>query len=32
MKNLWFNKNLEINPAVIITEDGHLSIGGFLYK
>ena len=29
---VWFNKNLAINPAVIITDDGHLSTGGFLYK
>ena len=30
MKNLWFNKNLAINPAAIISEDAHLFIGRFL--
>jgi hypothetical protein len=29
---VWFNKNLGINPATIITEDGQLSTGGFLFK
>jgi hypothetical protein len=29
---VWFNKNLAINPAAIITDDGNLSTGGFLYK
>ncbi len=29
---VWFNENLAINPAVIMTEDGRLSTGGFLYK
>ena len=29
---VWFNENLAINPAAIITEDGQLSIGGFLFK
>ena len=29
---VWFNRNLAINPAVIIAEDGRLSSGGFLFK
>jgi len=29
---VWFNKNLAINPAAIIMEDGRLSTGGFLFK
>ncbi len=29
---IWFNKNLAINPAAIIADDGRLSIGGFLFK
>ncbi|MFX1279551.1 MAG: hypothetical protein ACFFA3_09050 [Promethearchaeota archaeon] len=29
---VWFNKNLAINPAMIITEDSRVSIGGFLFK
>jgi hypothetical protein len=29
---VWFSKNLAINPAIIVTEDGRLSIGGFLFK
>ncbi len=29
---IWFNKNLAINPAAIITDDGRLSTGGFLFK
>jgi hypothetical protein len=29
---VWFNKDLAINPAAIITDDGRLSTGGFLYK
>jgi hypothetical protein len=29
---VWFNKGLAINPAAIITDDGRLSTGGFLYK
>jgi hypothetical protein len=29
---VWFNENLAINPAAIITEDGRLSIGGFLFR
>ncbi len=28
----WFNKDLAINPAVIVTDDGHKSTGGFLFK
>jgi len=29
---VWFNKDLAINPAAIITDDGRISTGGFLYK
>ena len=29
---VWFNKDLAINPAAIITDDGRLSTGGFIYK
>jgi hypothetical protein len=29
---VWFNENLAINPATIITEDGRFSTGGFLFK
>lgn len=29
---VWFNKNLAINPAVIVTENGQFSIGGFIFK
>jgi len=29
---VWFNKNLAINPAAIIINDGSLSTGGFLFK
>ena len=29
---VWFNKNLAINPAAIIIDDGRLSTGGFLFK
>lgn len=29
---VWFNKNLAINPAAIIANDGKLSVGGFLFK
>jgi hypothetical protein len=29
---IWFNENLAINPAAIITDDGRLSTGGFLFK
>ncbi|TFG08812.1 MAG: hypothetical protein EU539_01290 [Promethearchaeota archaeon] len=29
---IWFNKNLAINPAAIIGDDGRLSTGGFLFK
>ncbi|MBD3255886.1 MAG: hypothetical protein GF383_12390 [Candidatus Lokiarchaeota archaeon] len=29
---VWFNKNLAINPAAIISTDGKLSTGGFLFK
>ncbi|MHA2181411.1 MAG: DUF7065 domain-containing protein [Promethearchaeota archaeon] len=29
---VWFNKKLCINPAVLITDDGRISTGGFLFK
>ncbi|MFX1379391.1 MAG: hypothetical protein ACFFA4_09890 [Promethearchaeota archaeon] len=29
---VWFNKDLAINPAAIITDDGKLSTGGFIFK
>ncbi|MHA1669073.1 MAG: DUF7065 domain-containing protein [Promethearchaeota archaeon] len=29
---VWFNENLTINPAAIVTDDGRVSIGGFLFK
>jgi hypothetical protein len=29
---VWFNEKLCINPAVLITDDGRISTGGFLYK
>ena len=29
---VWFNKNLGINPAAIVTDDGRVSTGGFLFK
>jgi len=29
---VWFNKNLAVNPAAIIIDDGSLSTGGFLFK
>ena len=29
---IWFNKNLALNPAAIITKDGKISSGGFIYK
>ncbi len=29
---IWFDKNLAINPAAIVTDDGRISSGGFLYK
>jgi len=29
---VWFNENLAINPAAIITNDGRISTGGFLFK
>ncbi len=29
---VWFNRNLAINPAAIIADDGRLSIGGFMFK
>ena len=29
---VWFDKNLAINPAAIVTEDGRLSTGGFLFQ
>jgi hypothetical protein len=29
---VWFNKNLAINPAAIVSDNGQLSTGGFLFK
>lgn len=29
---VWFNENLTINPAAIVTDDGRESIGGFLFR
>ncbi len=29
---VWFDKTLAINPAAIITDDGSMSTGGFLFK
>ena len=29
---VWFNENLAINPAAIITDDNRLSTGGFIFK
>ena len=29
---VWFNENLTINPAAIVTDDGRVSIGGFLFR
>jgi|GEM_PF-1817079 len=29
---IWFSKDLAINPAAIITNDGKKSIGGFIFK
>jgi hypothetical protein len=29
---VWFDKDLAINPAAIVTEDGRLSTGGFLFQ
>ncbi len=29
---VWFDKNLAVNPAAIITDDGRLSSGGFIFK
>jgi len=29
---VWFSKNLAINPAAIITEDGRIATGGFMFK
>lgn len=29
---VWFNKDLAINPAAIITDEGEQSTGGFLYR
>ena len=29
---IWFNEKLSINPAAIITENGKLSTGGFIFK
>jgi len=29
---IWFDENLAVNPAAIISEDGKLSTGGFLFR
>lgn len=29
---IWFDKNLALNPAAIVAEDGRLSTGGFIFK
>lgn len=29
---VWFDKNFCVNPAVIVTDDGRLSTGGFIFK
>jgi hypothetical protein len=29
---VWFNENLAINPAAIISDEGEVSTGGFLFK
>jgi hypothetical protein len=29
---VWFNERLAINPAAIISDDGRMSTGGFLFK
>ncbi|MHA1625811.1 MAG: DUF7065 domain-containing protein [Promethearchaeota archaeon] len=29
---VWFNENLTINPAAIVTDDGRISTGGFLFR
>jgi hypothetical protein len=29
---VWFNKDLAINPAAIITENGQMSTGGFIFR
>jgi len=29
---IWFNENLAVNPAAIISDDGKLSTGGFIFK
>ncbi len=29
---VWFNENLTINPAAIVTDDGRVSTGGFLFR
>ena len=29
---VWFNENLAINPAAIVTDDGRVSVGGFLFR
>ncbi|MBY9003130.1 MAG: hypothetical protein KGD73_04090 [Candidatus Lokiarchaeota archaeon] len=29
---VWFNESLAINPAAIVTDDGRMSIGGFLFR
>ncbi|MFW9968689.1 MAG: hypothetical protein ACFFDF_00720 [Candidatus Odinarchaeota archaeon] len=29
---VWFNKELAINPAALVTEDGQMSTGGFIFK
>jgi hypothetical protein len=29
---VWFNEKLSVNPAAIITDDGRVSSGGFIYQ
>ncbi|TFG00101.1 MAG: hypothetical protein EU541_03255 [Promethearchaeota archaeon] len=29
---IWFNEQLTLNPAAIVSEDGRLSTGGFIFK
>jgi hypothetical protein len=29
---VWFKEDLAINPAAIVLDDGHISVGGFLWK
>lgn len=29
---VWFSKNYAVNPAAIITDDGRVSTGGFIFK